>query len=391
MDFLLATSRCGYRWQSTNVVGHFGTRNIQCRIYQLARNFDNANNSDCRLGGRGCRIEACWLHVSRQHVCLFHFKRGLYCLHGLLAHVLQRHDLQLCASESKGTEKYHFNSHSTILWLFTHIWRMGDFDHFRRLYRTGRGRRLGNSRHAVGCLGRRHRAIAEASEVRRAFLLGAGKPMQAKLSAYKSILLAFVVSSILSTIVLFFGNDVSQLTTSEETLHKMVHDLIPLFAMGNIALAVGSMAWTRVGAQGRYAYSTAVGFVGSWCVTVPLAAIFSIQMKYDLQGQTAAVVIGYMVSGTWNTFTLLRSDWRQISDNVIAYNTAHDIELECSDGEEEDEEENNSVNVDAMLIMYSETPGRCLFPSHGACCASWSANETKKFIKYIYNFVCQWS
>lgn len=183
-------------------------------------------------------------------------------------------------------------------------------------------------------------AIAEAAEVRCAFLLGAGKPMQAKMSACKSILLAFIVSSLLSSLVLIWGDDMSQITTSEETLHKMVNDLIPLFAVGNIALAVGSMAWTLVGAQGRYAYSTAVGFVGSWCVTIPLAAIFSIKMGIDLQGQTSAVVIGYMVSGTWNTFTLLRSDWKQVSDSVIEYNMAHNIDLI----DEEEEEEEDSVH-----------------------------------------------
>jgi Na+-driven multidrug efflux pump len=186
-------------------------------------------------------------------------------------------------------------------------------------------------------------AIAEAAEVRCAFLLGAGKPLEAKLSAYKSILLAFIVSSLLSSLVLIWGNDVAQITTSEETLHIMINDLIPLFAVGNIALAVGSMAWTLVGAQGRYAYSTAVGFVGSWCVTVPLAAMFSIKMGYDLQGQTSAVVIGYMVSGTWNTFTLLRSDWKQISDSVIEYNTAHNIDLVEGTSSEDEEELENSV------------------------------------------------
>jgi Na+-driven multidrug efflux pump len=186
-------------------------------------------------------------------------------------------------------------------------------------------------------------AIAEAAEVRCAFLLGAGKPMQAKMSAYKAILLAFIVSSLLSSLVLIWGNDISQITTSEETLHKMMNALIPLFAVGNIALAVGSMAWTLVGAQGRYAYATAVGFVGSWCVTVPLAAIFSIKMGIDLQGQTSAVVIGYMVSGTWNTFTLLRSDWKQISDIVIEYNTGHN-NIALIEGSSSDDEEEDSVN-----------------------------------------------
>jgi hypothetical protein len=44
---------------------------------------------------------------------------------------------------------------------------------------------------------------------------------------------------------------------------------------------------------------------------------------------------------------LLRSDWQQISDNVIAYNNAHDIELE-EDSDDDDEE--NWVDVDANNV-----------------------------------------
>jgi hypothetical protein len=39
-----------------------------------------------------------------------------------------------------------------------------------------------------------------------------------------------------------------------------------------------------------------------------------------LQGQTAAIVVGYMVSGTINSYILLQSDWPKLSRRVISQN-----------------------------------------------------------------------
>jgi MatE len=160
-------------------------------------------------------------------------------------------------------------------------------------------------------------AVADAAEVRTAYLLGKGKPAKAKLSAYKAIFLGFFLSLFVSSLMLIGGEDVPAWIATDSTLQRMVAELIPLFCIGNIALTVGTISWTLVGAQGRYRLSTAVGFSGAWFVTIPLAAIFTLGLKIDLQGQCAAMVIGYMVSGTVNTYVLLLSDWPKLSRRVI--------------------------------------------------------------------------
>lgn len=126
-------------------------------------------------------------------------------------------------------------------------------------------------------------AIAEAAEVRCAYLLGAGKPIEAKTSFLKSVFSAFVVSTILSIIVFIWDDGLAMLMTSDSTLQMVISELIPLFVIGNVPLAVGTLAWTLVGAQGRYATSTAVGLVGSWCVTVPLAFLVSRCLDMNLK------------------------------------------------------------------------------------------------------------
>ena len=156
-------------------------------------------------------------------------------------------------------------------------------------------------------------AAADAAEVRCATLLGSGRPDKAKRSAYKSIYLAVFISLFLSSCVLIVGDDLPTWMTKDATLQRMLSDLIPLFGLGNITLTLGTIAWTIVGSQGRYRLSTAVGFAGSWFVTMPLAALSTIALNVDLQGQAAAVVVGYMVSGTVNSYLLFTSDWEKLS------------------------------------------------------------------------------
>jgi len=173
--------------------------------------------------------------------------------------------------------------------------------------------------------------VADASEVRCSFLLGSGQPAAAKLSAYKSIFLGFIEALLLTSILFICGEDLPKWLTKDATLQRLVGELLPLFGIGNIALTMGTMSWTLVGSQGRYRLATALGFAGSWLVTTPLAAIFSIALDINLQGQTATVVIGYMVSGTVTTYVLLTSDWVKQSKKVIEFNSANHIYLSDDD------------------------------------------------------------
>jgi Na+-driven multidrug efflux pump len=163
-------------------------------------------------------------------------------------------------------------------------------------------------------------AISDASEVRTAFLLGIGQPAKARLSTYKSLYYGNFASIVVSACFFIGGDDIATWLTTDDTLQRLLAELIPLFGVGNIALTIGSMAWTLVGAQGRYHLSSAVGLSGIWLISVPLAALFSIYLNLNLQGQTASIVVGYMVSGTVNSYILFRSDWNRLSRQVVQQN-----------------------------------------------------------------------
>ena len=159
-------------------------------------------------------------------------------------------------------------------------------------------------------------AVADASEVRCAFLLGSGQPEKAKRSAYKSIFMGVFLSLFLTSIAFILGEDMATWFTNDPALQHIIADLLPLFGIGNMTLTVGTISWTLLGSQGRYRLATFVAFIASWCVTLPLAALFTFQLRINLQGQTAAVVIGYMVSGSINAYFLFRSDWEALSKDV---------------------------------------------------------------------------
>jgi len=145
-------------------------------------------------------------------------------------------------------------------------------------------------------------------------------PAKARLSSYKAILIAVISATVFTSVVWIIGEDLAKLLTPDPTLQRLLVEVFPLMGIGNIALTAGSVSWALVGAQGRYRLSTCVAFVSSWCVTLPLAAIFTFGFKINLEGVTAAVVVGYSITGTCLMYILIRSDWERLSRIVVELN-----------------------------------------------------------------------
>jgi hypothetical protein len=159
--------------------------------------------------------------------------------------------------------------------------------------------------------------------------------------------------------------------TNDPVLQNMVADLIPLFAIANIALGMDTMSSTLVGSQGRSRLATTLGIAAIWVVSIPLAALFSILMNIDLQGQTAAVAIGSMISSTLNTYVLLQSDWDELSRKAISKITSDNAEPN------DDVAANDNISVSSSSSSSSSssdpTPsvaGSNLSSDSGAPCAA---------------------
>uniref|UniRef100_A0A7S3DXC0 Uncharacterized protein n=1 Tax=Entomoneis paludosa TaxID=265537 RepID=A0A7S3DXC0_9STRA len=105
----------------------------------------------------------------------------------------------------------------------------------------------------------------------------------------------------------------------------MFSELVPYICVGNVTLMFGSMSWTILGASGRVGLATATGFLGSWGVTLPLSALSTLFLGYDLQGMVSAIVIGYSCSGAMNSYFLMRSNWENLARKIQKKNRNYGV------------------------------------------------------------------
>jgi Na+-driven multidrug efflux pump len=164
--------------------------------------------------------------------------------------------------------------------------------------------------------------LGDAAEIRTAYHLGKRNPELAKMSSYKSLFLSTIAGVFVTAILFMMGPNLATWFTKDPTLQHMLNDLIPIVGIGNITMTFGMTCWSIVGAQGRYRLATCISMASSWFVTIPLALLFTVGTKIDLQGVVSAVVVGYSTSGMILSYILITSDWKSISDTIYELNLA---------------------------------------------------------------------
>ncbi|KAL7564251.1 hypothetical protein ACA910_012277 [Epithemia clementina (nom. ined.)] len=159
-------------------------------------------------------------------------------------------------------------------------------------------------------------ASADAAEERVAYLLGSGQTKRARYCAHKSLFVSVVSAAVCILPVAVFQQDVSRWFTNDETLQRLFGELIPYVCAGYVTMVFGSMSWTLLGAQDRSGLATAMGFVGSWGVALPLSVLSTMVLGYDLKGLASSVMIGYACSGALNTYFLMQSNWEKLARRI---------------------------------------------------------------------------
>ena len=191
--------------------------------------------------------------------------------------------------------------------------------------------------------------IGEAAAVRVAYHLGKGHPELAELSSYKSLLLSFGLSLFVTAGFFLCGNDLPTWFSSDETIQRMLSELIPLVGFGNITMCFGMVSWSLVGAQGRYRLATLTSMISSWCITVPMSVIVVVALNLNLKGLVGAVIAGYSTSSVILMYIILRSDWVRLS-KIIQELNAVTGEIDSSDDEDDESssssEESSSSSSD---------------------------------------------
>jgi Na+-driven multidrug efflux pump len=181
--------------------------------------------------------------------------------------------------------------------------------------------------------------LAEAGSMRLALHLGRGDIATSKISSWKTLFLSIVLACALSSTLFILSPYIPRWFTNDETLIGMVEAQLPLIGFGNIFVVFGMTSWSLIGAQGRYKVATITSATMTLFLTLPLAALFCIGMRYSLISLVGAVVIGYSTTGLCLGYLLQMSDWEHISKNICALNETYEIDSSSSDDDSDDEED----------------------------------------------------
>jgi hypothetical protein len=196
--------------------------------------------------------------------------------------------------------------------------------------------------------------LAEAAEVRISYHMGNGRPDRAKSCAYKCILLGFQIAVFSTGLLYILAEYIPKWITPDPTLQKLMFDVIPLIGIGQIAMNLGILSWSVIGAQGRYRLATGIEFVASWFVVMPMSAIVVYKLRFNLQGLVGAVVLGYALSGATNLYIVLRSDWKKLSDIVVAKHEAEESSSSSSSSSSASAEDDEGSMTDPQSNASSD-------------------------------------
>jgi Na+-driven multidrug efflux pump len=163
----------------------------------------------------------------------------------------------------------------------------------------------------------------------------------AKLSSFKSLLMGVILSVFITALLFIMGDELPKWLTPDPTLQNMLNDVIPMIGMANVFMVFGMVAWTLIGAQGRYKLATIISLCMTIFITMPLAAISTFYFVYDLKGIVGSIICGYSTTGLCLGYILLTSDWEHISENIQECNRQY----ESSDSESESDSLGNDDNV----------------------------------------------
>ena len=161
-------------------------------------------------------------------------------------------------------------------------------------------------------------AISEAGEVRVGYHMGGSRPQRAKYAAYNAIFMAVIVSIVVASLLIIIGGtSLLEMISPDPLIQGMIYEALPLISLSQIGLSMATVCWAIMGAQGRYRLATAIYFLGSWFITIPLATASIRVLNWNLLGAIASLVVGYTISGAIQIAFVLSSDWATLSNNIV--------------------------------------------------------------------------
>lgn len=162
--------------------------------------------------------------------------------------------------------------------------------------------------------------IGEAAANQVTYLLSVGRVDCAKKLSYSAIYMAVTQSVLVTSTIYMSGQYLAVLFSCNPAIQHMMNNSIILIGLANVIMAFSQIAWSLIGAQGRFRLATFVIFFSRWMVTMPCALVCIYVFRFDLNAVSGSLVVGYATACCALTVIVLRSDWDRLSQLMQVMN-----------------------------------------------------------------------
>lgn len=173
--------------------------------------------------------------------------------------------------------------------------------------------------------------IGEAAANQVAFLLSVGLIERAKNLSMGVIYLAVMQALLVTSALYMSGQYLAILFTTDPTIQNLFNNTIAWIGFANVLMAFAQIAWSLVGAQGRFRLATLAIFLSRWLVSMPCAIVSIYALFLNLNAVSGSLVVGYATATSALTCIVLRSDWVRLAATLQELNQSS-IDPEFEEG-----------------------------------------------------------
>lgn len=149
--------------------------------------------------------------------------------------------------------------------------------------------------------------------------LGEGRPRIAVKYCQTSMILAFHFWILTILILLIFNNSIAQMFTSQTEIVKLMHKLIPIYALIVIWDYIQGVQGGIIRGMGYQRYASAVITVAYWWGAIPIAYLLAIKLDYRLIGVWMGIPTGSLIIWSWFSYVLLTTNWKKLSTQIRSH------------------------------------------------------------------------
>ena len=149
--------------------------------------------------------------------------------------------------------------------------------------------------------------------------LSRGKLETAKQVAQRTMIICVLASIVFSLLLLDTRRYLAWCLSLDETLESMIQEIIPYIAVCQPFITVGVTAEYLNETLGMHSIAVMISTVIDMCFTIPLAAIFTYVLNYNIEGLSSALCMGYAACGVTNWVLFAQTNWKDAAAKIQAF------------------------------------------------------------------------